>query len=123
LVKVHSPSGADARTSPATAFVTGTVDWPVPTVDDRPVEWELWTSSFDPRSLAFKKEMSVVAGALSGRASFTPRYFVLPGAWYHCDESAGSPVGNPARCLRQCIQGGRYCAVDPDGNLRSGLGT
>lgn len=51
------------------------------------------------------------AGTPQGLVAFRPRYLL----WV-CDGARDSA----AACASQCIQGGRYCSPDPDGELQKG---
>ncbi len=85
---------------------------------DGNVQWEYWTSSNDPppsNGHEFKHTFGQAAKLLDGSHTFIPRYLVIDGAWpgYNCVHTG--------RCGKQCTNDGRYCAVDPEGDLRTGL--
>jgi len=88
------------------------MSWDMPHPDNH-VEWELWTSSDDMRAASFVSNFIAPALALGKSVSFTPNYGILDGSWYGCD-TAGLPCG------RQCTNGGRYCAEDPDNDITHG---
>lgn len=82
------------------------------------VSWELWTNSNDECGerceiqKKFMNDFSHTAQALQkgGFTSFTPHYITL---------SCGSDPSIPF-CQAQCVNNGRYCQLDPDGDLTSG---
>ncbi|KAK3143744.1 hypothetical protein QOZ80_4AG0304400 [Eleusine coracana subsp. coracana] len=96
------------------------LDWreSMPHPDER-VEYEFWTNSNDecgPRCdeqaafvAAFKGHAQLMEKA--GYALFTPHYIT----WFCPDEFLGS-----VQCKAQCINKGRYCAPDPEGDLGAG---
>ncbi|KAL6843890.1 hypothetical protein ACP4OV_026461 [Aristida adscensionis] len=96
------------------------LDWreSMPHPDER-VEYELWTSSGDAcgarcdEQAAFVRAFRGHAQRLEkgGRALFTPHYIT----WFCPGAFAGS-----RQCAAQCINRGRYCAPDPDGDLAAG---
>ena len=45
---------------------------------------------------------------------FTPHYYILGGYHWHCDSKF-------PKCGNQCINQGRYCAVDPERDLDLGI--
>ena len=82
---------------------------------DGRVEWELWTTSNDgcgpscDEQALFKRDVAAIAATLDeeGFTRFAPHFKTRP-----CVVS-GSPAAAPAsaECDRQCIHGGRYCAL------------
>nr|CAB3488224.1 unnamed protein product [Digitaria exilis] len=96
------------------------LDWSesMPHPDER-VEYELWTNSNDecgPRcdeQAAFVRAFKGHAQLLEkgGYASFTPHYIT----WFCPDAFLETP-----QCKAQCINRGRYCSPDPDGDLAAG---
>lgn len=96
-----------------TGFVTVQMTWGLPHPDGR-VEWSLWTSSNDPTSREMKQDWGVIVESLGEAAQFTPHYFILDGALSGCTTES-LPCGN------QCTPDGKYCAVDPDYDLSSGI--
>eukprot|EP00929_Paragymnodinium_shiwhaense_P091046 TRINITY_DN5109_c0_g1_i1.p1 TRINITY_DN5109_c0_g1~~TRINITY_DN5109_c0_g1_i1.p1 ORF type:complete len:525 (+),score=49.88 TRINITY_DN5109_c0_g1_i1:138-1712(+) len=108
--------------SAASAPVIAKISWAMPSPDDH-VEWELWSTSSDlSRYEVFKLQFAHVARKIgdSGRASFTPRFGMMDGFEYGCDEAwIGTETG--FRCGNQCTNQGRYCSEDPDLDLLYGL--
>nr|CAB3503901.1 unnamed protein product [Digitaria exilis] len=96
------------------------LDWSesMPHPDER-VEYELWTNSNDecgPRcdeQAAFVRAFKGHAQLLEkgGYVSFTPHYIT----WFCPDAFLDTP-----QCKAQCINRGRYCSPDPDGDLAAG---
>ncbi|MCO5584205.1 hypothetical protein L7F22_038128 [Adiantum nelumboides] len=100
--------------------ITVKLDWSesLPHPDEQ-VEYELWTSSTDEcgakcDALAeFIKSFKGAAQVLEkrGHTKFTPHYFT----WYCSDSFVKSK-----QCQSECINHGRYCAPDPEQNLKRG---
>ncbi|WVZ87063.1 hypothetical protein U9M48_033758 [Paspalum notatum var. saurae] len=98
------------------------LDWreSMPHPDER-VEYELWTNSNDEcgarcdEQAAFVRAFRGHAQLLekAGAARFTPHYIT----WFCPDAFLGTP-----QCEAQCINRGRYCVPDPDGDLGAGYG-
>merc|ERR1712079_545695 len=76
--------------------------------------WEFWTSSNDHGSRDFKEDFKEAVQLLGDHASFQPHYYLVGGCRRGCC-SQWLPCGN------QCTNNGRYCAVDPEHDLSSGL--
>ncbi|KAK1355544.1 Vacuolar-sorting receptor 1 [Heracleum sosnowskyi] len=101
-------------------MVTINLDWreSLPHPDDR-VEYEFWTNSNDecgPKcdsQIEFVKSFKGVAQILEqkGYTRFTPHYIT----WY-CPQA----FILSKQCQSQCINNGRYCAPDPDGDFDRG---
>lgn len=92
-----------------------TLSWNMPSPDNR-VEWSLWTSSDDQASVGFKSQFGTVVRALGDHAVFQPHYSFIKGEDNGCFPNDGSqPCGN------QCTNQGRYCAMDPERDMESGL--
>ena len=85
----------------------------MPHPDDR-VEWELWTSSADPKSETFKDKFGHVSEALGTHAQFNPHMMIIDGRLFGCTQPS-KPCGN------QCTNSGRYCHEDPENDLQSGV--
>jgi hypothetical protein len=85
--------------------------WNLPAPDDR-VEWDMWTSSWDPTGLPFKTNFVNTVAALGDAAFFQPHWQIIT------HESCRSPE---QFCFNQCTNQGRYCQVDPDGNSEEAL--
>ncbi|XP_052151875.1 vacuolar-sorting receptor 7-like [Oryza glaberrima] len=109
-----------AAASAADDEVVVRLDWreSMPHPDER-VEYELWTNSNDecgPRC----DEQAAFVGAFRGHAQllekrgyalFTPHYIT----WFCPDAFLET-----TQCKAQCVNRGRYCAPDPDGDLAAG---
>ena len=103
--------------------VMASITWDIPSPDDH-VEWQLWSSSNDLSDAeAFKLQFGPVAQQLelSGRASFSPRYFFFNGSVFGCLDRRATVPSTGFACGRQCTNDGRYCTEDPDGRLLKGL--
>jgi hypothetical protein len=96
------------------------LDWreSMPHPDER-VEYEFWTNSNDECGPRCDEQAAFVA-AFRGHAQllekrgyslFTPHYIT----WFCLDEFLQSK-----QCKAQCINRGRYCAPDPEGDLDAG---
>jgi len=106
-------------TAPPTS-VLAVLDWTdvLPHPDER-VEWEFWTNSGDEcgpkcdQQKAFLEDFRPIAKKLEqdGYTSFTPHYIT----WL-CPPDL---IQDPA-CVAQCINNGRYCCPDPDGDFQAG---
>ena len=104
----------------AGSSVLAVLDWTdvLPHPDER-VEWEFWTNSGDEcgpkcdQQKAFIKDFRPIAKKLEqdGYTSFTPHYIT----WL-CPPDL---IQDPA-CVAQCINNGRYCYPDPDGDFQTG---
>lgn len=91
--------------------VTATMEWNLPHPDGR-VEWDLWTSSDDNGSEQFKRQFQRVTESLGSHAKMTPHYFFI---------EMGCIGDQSLECTESCTHGGRYCAVDPEQDLSTGL--
>lgn len=86
---------------------------------DEKVEYEFWTNSNDECGIRCDEQMHFVrhfkgnAQILEkgGYTQFTPHYIT----WY-CPQA----FVESTQCKTQCINHGRYCAPDPEGNLDEG---
>ena len=84
------------------------------------VEWEYWSNSNDEcgfkceRQRDFVRDFGPTAEMLEqkGYTRFTPHYITL---------GCPSEYQTSDFCNAQCINKGRYCEQDPDGDLRSGF--
>ncbi|PWZ07847.1 Vacuolar-sorting receptor 6 [Zea mays] len=96
------------------------LDWreSMPHPDER-VEYELWTNSNDECGARCDEQLAFVRGfrghaqllERAGYARFTPHYIT----WY-CPEAFRATQ----QCRSQCINRGRYCAPDPEGDFGAG---
>jgi len=96
-----------------TGYVTVQLTWGLPHPDGR-VEWSLWTSSNDPASREMKQTWGPIVESIGAASRFEPHYFIYEGEYSGCT-ATGFPCGN------QCTADGRFCAVDPDHDLSSGI--
>lgn len=83
-----------------TSNITLAMSWSFEAYDDQ-VQWQLWTSSRDPSTFAFKKNFGIVEQLLGNSTMFTPHYEF---------RTYGFRSGNNPNCWNL----GRYCAPDPD---------
>ncbi|WOH10874.1 hypothetical protein DCAR_0730349 [Daucus carota subsp. sativus] len=90
-------------------MVTINLDWRecLPHPDDR-VEYEFWTNSNDECGPKCDSQIEFVK---KGYTRFTPHYIT----WY-CPQA----FILSKQCQSQCINNGRYCAPDPDGDFDRG---
>lgn len=92
-----------------------TLQWNLPHPDNR-VEWELWTSSDDSSSIAFKQQFAKVTASLNNSALFIPHYYFDSGGLYGCTVNQET-----AECKSMCTNGGRYCSIQPGEDAMKGL--
>ena len=97
-------------------LLVGSMSWADVVPRSAPVvAWEFWTNSNDECGVkcdnqkAFMQALAPeVSPLLQARAmTFTPHYITL-----QC-----GPYADQAYCQKQCINNGRYCQQDPDGDL------
>ncbi|CAN6236208.1 unnamed protein product [Urochloa humidicola] len=113
-------SAAAASKSESKEEVVVRLDWreSMPHPDSR-VEYELWTNSNDECGARCEEQAAFVRAfrghaqllERGGYAAFTPHYIT----WFCPDPFLGTP-----QCAAQCVNRGRYCAPDPDGDLGEG---
>lgn len=89
--------------------------WSVPNPDDH-VEYELWTSPSDFTMAEFNTQWIDAAMELDSTATFTPHMYLYDGIKDDCRGKDGKSV-----CQSLCTNEGRYCAIDPDGDLNAGI--
>jgi hypothetical protein len=135
VMKIHIPSlliSADDTKSFASMKgqdIRVELDWTVKRASH--LDWQLWSTTFDADTLQVSKghvnrkmrefaipanllrQFELIDGSLQERASFTPRYFIVPGR-----DQCG--VNRKKQCGQQCIGEGNYCMADPDGNPSKG---
>jgi hypothetical protein len=80
------------------------------------VEWDLWTSPTDKVSKQFKNEFKTAVEAFGDSAKFTPHMYIYDGIASQCQNSEGKN-----ECFTMCTNEGRYCALDPDMDMYSGI--
>lgn len=79
------------------------------------VEYNLWTTPCDPLSQPIQSNFKTAAIALGDKASFTPYMYIYDGIRAGCDQDGVN------ECYNLCTNSGRYCAIDPDDDLESGI--
>jgi len=89
--------------------------WSLPAPDDR-AEYDLWSVPTDEHDKDFITSFKAAAVALGKRAYFTPHQYLYDGVQTNCVDDKG---GN--QCYNLCTNSGRYCATDPDGDLKRGI--
>ncbi|CAH0475299.1 unnamed protein product [Peronospora belbahrii] len=84
-------------------------EWGIPSPDGR-VEWTLWQSAWDDKSLLTLSNLEEMVTALGDRAFFTPHFVSYNGTRLGChdDGNLGASV-----CGNMCLNNGRYCLLDP----------
>eukprot|EP00456_Euglypha_rotunda_P062039 TRINITY_DN5202_c0_g1_i22.p1 TRINITY_DN5202_c0_g1~~TRINITY_DN5202_c0_g1_i22.p1 ORF type:complete len:366 (+),score=29.69 TRINITY_DN5202_c0_g1_i22:86-1183(+) len=112
-VLIFQSDGSTIKAFTSNSTIVVSLAWDIPSPDDR-VEWMLWTSSLDDASVQFKSVFGEAVRALNQSAQFTPHYLIINGIPYNC-------TAPNLPCATQCTNSGRYCAVDPNGNLNTGL--
>merc|ERR1719246_79241 len=70
----------------------------------------------DEHDKDFITSFKAAAVALGKRAYFTPHQYLYDGVQTNCVDDKG---GN--QCYNLCTNSGRYCATDPDGDLKRGI--
>jgi len=94
--------------------VTVNLVWPLPNPDNR-VEWSIWTTPIDPVANVLREGFKPLVAPLGSTVQFTGHSFIYNGQDWGCVVATGlGPCGN------QCVNSGRYCAPDPDGDLFAG---
>lgn len=89
--------------------------WSVPNPDDH-VDYELWTSPSDSTTTELSFQWIHAAKKLDSRATFTPHMYLYDGIKDECRGKDGK-----SKCMSLCTNEGRYCAIDPDGDLNEGI--
>ena len=97
------------------------LSWPVnPVPIGAKVDYELWTTPFDFAAYDFQETWKDIVESLDERTSFTPHLFIYDGISGGCRNE--TDPGNPRNlCHSMCSNVGRYCVVDPDGDLDRGI--
>jgi hypothetical protein len=75
---------------------------------------QYWITCNDESS-SFKQAFAPLAAQLGKKLSLEVNYLYLDGVEYGCDGGQDFP------CSNQCVNYGRYCAEDPDGDLEQGI--
>ncbi|ETO05633.1 hypothetical protein RFI_31762 [Reticulomyxa filosa] len=96
-------------------WVVARLEWGLPHPGKR-VEYEVWTSSIDPGTVEFKANWrnTALSFEYQNYTLFTPHVYILNGSHWNCNDGS-------YRCGTQCTNSGRYCAVDPEYDLGTGL--
>jgi len=85
-----------------------TMSWNPPRSSNPTVPWTFWTDSNDEAAVLWKQSFASAATMLDASAApMRPRYLMFDGDLYGC-----TLPENP--CGGMCMNGGRYCATDPD---------
>jgi hypothetical protein len=79
------------------------------------VKYELWSTPTDPVSMPIERNFKDAAIALGEAAHFSPKMYIYDGMKAGCDQNGTD------ECFNLCTNSGRYCAVDPDDDLYTGL--
>nr|CCA21059.1 vacuolarsorting receptor putative [Albugo laibachii Nc14] len=89
------------------------MEWKVP-APDRHVEWVMWQSAWDDKSMVTLDQLEDLVTALGPRSSLTPRYVMYNGSNLGChdDEESADSFYNTV-CGNMCLNKGRYCLLDP----------
>lgn len=89
------------------------MEWKVP-APDRHVEWVMWESAWDGKSMVALDQLEDLVLALGSRASMTPRFVMYNGSSLGChdDEESSDSFYNTV-CGNMCLNRGRYCLLDP----------
>jgi hypothetical protein len=112
----QSPGGALKAYQATGNAITATLSWSDITPRIAPVvSWEFWSNSNDEcgvkcaRQQAFMRDIKApVMAMMQARVmTFSPHYITL-----QCGSAASTEY-----CMKQCINKGRYCQMDPDGTL------
>jgi hypothetical protein len=85
--------------------------WDIPTAAGA-VRYELWQDADDAVATVFREGFSPYLPLLGSTAAFTPHFYNIDGRAHGCTQ---------LDCATQCINGGYYCAEDPDGDLFKGI--
>lgn len=113
---VHIPSimvnHEDGDSILAASGVTAQMTFTIEESDN--VRIDFWTNSWDTITEEFKEEFGDVVRALGKDITVHPQLLVLDGSHWGCDTPAHI-------CGEQCTNGGRYCAVDPEHHLGTGV--
>lgn len=114
-MKKYATAGKDE-----VALIAATFRWSIP-VSDKKVTWELWGDPSEKSATTLLDGMKTYVPYLSKKNSegaviggvFTPHFSLIDGIASGC--------GGIYNCANQCTNHGRYCHVDPDGDLDSGV--
>jgi len=91
------------------------MSWSVPNPDNH-VEYDLWSTVTDDKSMQFQIMWLKAQKALGNTAAFTPHYYIYDGIKARCRDSNGHNM-----CYTLCTNEGRYCAIDPDNDMDYGV--
>lgn len=87
--------------------------WDIPAADGR-AQFGLWQDANDDVAWAFRNAFRPFIEYLEGAVDFNPHFWLIDGRAQGCDVPS-------LPCGSQCINGGYYCATDPDGDLDAGI--
>ena len=97
------------------------LSWPVdPVTPGSKVGYELWTTPFDFNAHDFQMSWRDIVVKFEDKTVFTPHLFIYDGIVGGC-RNATDPNNPRNSCHSMCTNVGRYCAVDPDGDLDNGI--
>ena len=86
--------------------------WDIPSADGHAI-MSMWQDSNDFTAFQFRGSFKPYLPYIDGAVDFTPHFYAIDGRAEGC-----STIND---CGSQCINGGYYCEVDPDGSLDSGV--
>jgi hypothetical protein len=97
------------------------LSWPVdPVPAGSKVEYELWSTPFDYNAKDFQTTWRDTVDKFEERTVFTPHLYIYDGIKGGCRNE--TEPNNPRNlCHSMCSNVGRYCVIDPDGDLDSGI--
>jgi len=96
-------------------YVQLEMSWNVPHPDNI-VKYELWTVPSEHVSEEFQSNWKIISQKFENHVRFTPRQYIYDGVKTHCHGTNGQNM-----CSTMCTNSGRYCAMDPDNVLNSGI--
>lgn len=91
------------------------MQWSIPSPDDR-VEYDFFTVPRNRVAIDFLFKFREAAKLLGKRAYFTPHMYIYDGERSGCRSEDGDNI-----CYNLCTNFGRYCAMDPDLDLTTGI--
>merc|ERR1740136_379518 len=115
LIAKHDGDNIKKEMTDAGQNVQIEMSWTLPAPDDR-VEYELWTTPAEHVSKDFQKTWKNIAKKFEDHIYFTPREYVYPGERINCLTET-----NREMCSSLCTNNRRYCAMDPDFDITSGV--
>ena len=91
--------------------VWASLSWDIPTADGA-VRYELWQDANDKVGVTFREGFAPLVPLLGAAVEFAPHFMNIDGRAHGC---------TLLDCATQCVNGGYYCAEDPDGDLFVGV--